>query len=358
MIEQAEEILKEPIGKWFIEDISQDTWKSQITTYISGLCMYQLYKEKIGMYPKAALGHSLGELTALTAAGVLDFENGLKLVNIRGKAMKKEIEKQRDQGMMAVFRSKEEIEPLVKEEPEVFIANTNTNVQTVISGSKAAIQKLVEKHQLDGVMLNVSGAFHTKYMKEAAEEVKEQIRPILLNPYPYINVISNRTARFYSTENVASEIKDQIVSPVNWLESVKYAKKTGIQCFVDLSPTGIFYKMLKEEVAIYALEPEKTNTAIEIDMKEEIYASRKYDLFSRALGIIVSTKNNGKDPVIYENIVISGYNQIKSQIGKEVNEKSLKDTLDLLELVLQSKKVSEKEINFYKAKLSWEAAIS
>ncbi|EAD7632594.1 ACP S-malonyltransferase [Listeria monocytogenes] len=358
VILQAEKILGEPIYSWFTEDLSQDTWKAQITTYISGLCMYQLYKEEIGLYPQAAMGHSLGELTALTVAGIVDFENGLRLVDIRGKSMKKDIEKQTDQGMMAIFRSREEIEPLVKEESEIFIANTNANKQTVISGSKTAIRNFVKKHHLDGVLLNVSGAFHTEYMKAAAEEVKNQIQQMSFSSSSSMHVISNRTAQFYTTEKVVSEIVEQIISPVKWLESIKYAEQTGTQCFIDLSPAGMFVKMLKNEAPIYALEPGKTNTAIEAELKEEVQVNRNYDLFSRALGIIVSTKNNGTDPDTYENIVVSGYNQIKANIGKEVTEANVKDTLDLLDLILRSKKVPVEEIDAYKTKLSWEAAIS
>ncbi|MHC5269007.1 ACP S-malonyltransferase [Enterococcus sp. LJL98] len=357
VITQAEEILQEPIRSWFTEDLSQDTWKSQIATYVGGLCMYQLYKEEIGLYPQAAMGHSLGELTALTVAGVVDLENGLKLVDIRGKAMKKDIEKQTDQGMMAVFRSREEIESLVKKESEIFIANTNASKQTVISGSKTAIRIFVKEHHLDGVLLNVSGAFHTEYMKVAAEEVRKQIQQLSFNSSSSMHVISNRTAQFYTTEAPASEIVEQIISPVKWLESIKYAEKTGIQCFVDLSPSGMFVKMLKDEAPIYALEPGKMNTAIEAKLKEEVQVNRNYDLFSRALGIIVSTKNNGTDPDTYENIVVSGYNQIKANIGKEVNEANVKDTLDLLDLILRSKKVPVEEIDVYKTKLSWETAI-
>jgi malonyl CoA-acyl carrier protein transacylase len=357
VITQAEEILQEPIRSWFTEDLSQNTWKSQITTYISGLCMYQLYKKEIGLYPQVAMGHSLGELTALTVSGVVDFENGLKLVDIRGKAMKKGIEKQTDQGMMAVFRSREEIDFLVKEESEIFIANTNASKQTVISGSKTAIQNFVKKHHLDGVPLNVSGAFHTEYMNTATEEVKNKLQQLSFNSSSSMQVISNRTAQFYTIEAVTSEIVEQIISPVKWIESIKYAEKIGIQCFIDLSPAGIFVRMLKGEAPIYALEPGKTNTAIEAELKEEVQVNRNYDLFSRALGIIVSTKNNGTDPETYENIVASGYNQIKANIGKEINEENVKDTLDLLDLILRSKKVPVEEINVYKAKLSWETAI-
>ncbi|MNY47446.1 hypothetical protein D3C86_1827120 [compost metagenome] len=76
-------------------------------------------------------------------------------------------------------------------------------------------------------------------------------------------------------------------------------------------------------------------------------------MFSRALGIIVSTKNNGTDAEAYDNIVMSGYNRIKSQIGKEASPEDIKQTLSLLELILSTKEVPADEIAEYCNRLAW-----
>lgn len=90
-IEQAETQLQEPIREWFCSDLSQDTRKAQLATYVGSMCMYQLYREHVGLYPSIVLGHSLGEITALTIAGALSYSEGLKLVDVRGTAMKKQL---------------------------------------------------------------------------------------------------------------------------------------------------------------------------------------------------------------------------------------------------------------------------
>lgn len=353
LIELAEKELQQPIKEWLTQDLSQDTWKAQLVTYIGSMCMYQLYKQRIGLYPSYVMGHSLGELTALTIAGAFDFTEGLKLVDIRGKAMKKVIEGKESMGMMALFASPEKIEELVKDSEGVYVANFNSRKQTVIAGTKQAIQVFVKEHQLEGVMLGVSGAFHTEHMKEAADSVYEQLEDFKYNPTLQTQVISNKHADLYEIEHLRTEISSQIISPVRWNQSIDYALNHGVQMFVDLSPNGMFKKMFKELDQVFDFSNEDNMAALSVELKDEIEVNRHYDLFSRALGIIVSTKNNSDDAEAYDNIVMSGYNQIKSQIGTDVTQDKISETLSLLKLILQTKEVPEDEIAQYHNKLAW-----
>ncbi|SFC55760.1 [acyl-carrier-protein] S-malonyltransferase [Bacillus sp. OV322] len=355
LIQRAEDQLQLPISEWITEDLTGDTWKAQLVSYVGGMCMYQLYKQKIGLYPKYVLGHSLGELTALTIAGAMDFETGLKLVDIRGKAMQQVIDKTDSMAMMAIFNSQETIQELIEGVEDVYIANYNSKKQTIISGTKTALEDFVEKNSLEGVRLGVSGAFHTPLMEGALESVTQQIKELSFNKVWQTKVISNRLADEYAADSIEEEIASQIVNPVRWKQSAEFADEHGIQLFVDLSPTGMFMSMFKDSFNIFSFHDEENMKKLTAELKDDIEVNKKYDLFSRALGIIVSTKNNCDDTAAYNNIVVSGYNQIKSQIGKESTDREIDMTLNLLDLILRTKKVQENDIEEYKNKLAWEA---
>ncbi|ULO08713.1 ACP S-malonyltransferase [Paenibacillus sp. 19GGS1-52] len=353
LIETAERQLDYPIGEWLTSDLSTDTHKAQLAAYVGSMCMYQLYKQTIGLYPSYVLGHSLGELTALTIAGAVTYEDGLKLVDIRGRAMKEAIAGQDSLGMMAVFAAPEVVEALVTNQEGVYAANFNSLHQTVISGTRQGIQDFMESNQLEGVKLAVNGAFHTPYMKEAADQVYEQLGHISFNTDLQTQVISNKSAGLYDMSNIRAEIASQIVSPVRWKQSIDYAIGQGIQLFVDLSPNGMFVNMLKNLEGVFAFNTTESIEVLRSELKDDIEVNRHYDVFSRALGIIVSTKNNSTDAEAYENIVMSGYNRIKSQIGKEASGEDIKQTLSLLDLILSTKEVPVAEITEYRNMLAW-----
>ncbi|MBH5320081.1 ACP S-malonyltransferase [Paenibacillus sp. GSMTC-2017] len=351
LIEKAEAQLGEPIREWFAQDLSKDTRKAQLATYVGSMCMYRLYRDQVGLYPSVVLGHSLGELTALTIAGAFDYEAGLTLVELRGSAMKGAIERQEQTGMMALFVASEMIEELL--EGNVRIANYNSNKQTVISGPIDEIQLFAKKHKFESVVLNVSGAFHTPYMQQAADEVYEKLEGFTFNSDLSMTVVSNKNVGPYHTENFKEEIANQIVQPVKWKQSIDYAINQGIQLFVDLSPNGMFVNMLAGQAVVRPFHTEEHIKALLTDLKDDIEVNGHYNLYSRALGIIVSTKNNSDDADAYENIVVSGYNQIKSQIGHVPTADDVKKTLSLLKLILQTKEVPEEQINSYCSKLAW-----
>ncbi|WP_442603176.1 ACP S-malonyltransferase [Paenibacillus sp. KN14-4R] len=353
LIEVAEAQLQEPIEAWLTSDLSQDTRKAQLVTYIGSMCMYQLYKEAIGLYPSYVLGHSLGEITGLTIAGAMSYEEGLQLVDIRGKAMKAVTEGKEHLGMMAIFASPQRVEELLAGSDQIYVANYNSPKQTVIAGPKQELQEFAKQNRLENVLLGVSGAFHTYHMQEAADRVYEQLGEFTFNPNLITQVISNKHASSYPIDHIREEIASQIVSPVKWNQSIDLAKHNGVQLFVDLSPNGMFVKMFKESSSIFAFHNEDNIAALRTELKDDIEVSRHYDLYARALGVIVSTKNNSDDAEAYENIVMTGYNQIKSRIGEKVTGEDIGKTLSLLELILRTKEVPEDEIMDYRNKLAW-----
>ncbi len=181
-------------------------------------------------------GHSVGEVTALCAAGAFEFFDGLRLVNERARAM----HEVRDGAMAAVMRiSRAELDALLEEFPDVDVANLNGYTQFVLSGPTECLEELCDRiDDLDGlaVTLRVSGPFHSRYMRAAAARFTETLAGITLST-PAHTVLSNVTARPYG--NVPELLARQLYSPVDWTSLVEYAVGSGADTFIEVAPGSV-----------------------------------------------------------------------------------------------------------------------
>lgn len=199
--------------------------------------------------PDFVAGHSIGEYAALFAAGVFNFETGIKLVKKRGELMAKVTG-----GKMAaiVGLKKEQVEQIVRNEKldKIDIANLNTSNQIVISGAEDVIIS-AEKYfaGAEGFLkyrvLNVSGAFHSRYMEPVREEFFNFLSGFSYNRMS-IPVISNVSAHVYNDEHVAATLSKQLVSPVNWTDSVRYMINKGVDTFEEIGPGHVTLRMIKK----------------------------------------------------------------------------------------------------------------
>ncbi|HRD01629.1 MAG TPA: ACP S-malonyltransferase [Candidatus Saccharicenans sp.] len=205
---------------------------------------YRLLGEK----PDLAAGHSLGEYSALVAAGSLSFEQALKLVANRGKYMMEAVPP--GLGTMAAIMGLDygKIEEVLKEIKSglVQIANWNSDEQIVIAGEKKAVEEAVEKLQAPrAVFLQVSGPFHTNLMAPAAEKLKVDLDLVTIRD-PEFPVISNFTGKIMTT---AAEVKEslakQIVNPVRWYPSMIKAGEQGVEVVIELGPGKVLTGMLR-----------------------------------------------------------------------------------------------------------------
>jgi trans-AT polyketide synthase, acyltransferase and oxidoreductase domains len=192
------------------------------------------------------IGHSLGEYNALFAAGVFDFETGLKMVQKRGQLMAAAS----GGGMAAVIGpDKDALLKLLEELGciEVDVANFNTPTQTVIAGPKDAMNKVVkdlEMRNIKAIPLYVSAPFHSRYMKPAGQEFSRFLQQFTFAD-PKIPVISNVTAQTYGMGEVASLLSRQITGAVRWVDSVSYLKNKGVISFEEIGGV-ILTKMVNE----------------------------------------------------------------------------------------------------------------
>ncbi|WNG38929.1 ACP S-malonyltransferase [Archangium violaceum] len=197
--------------------------------------------------PDHAAGHSLGEYDALFAAGAFDFETGVRLVRRRGELMAQA----REGGMAAVIGlSPERIQEVLARlgVDTVDLANDNAPSQQVLSGPKVDLERVAPELKAAGanvVMLKVSAAFHSRYMRPAREAFADFLRGFSFAPLRF-PVISNVEARPYEHSRVAELLARQIDSPVLWTASVRYLLGLGEQDFVEVGHGQVLTNLIKQ----------------------------------------------------------------------------------------------------------------
>lgn len=224
-----------------------DTQYAQPAIYTCSAMYLEKAKEEGIEYGYVA-GHSLGEYSALYAAGVFSFEDGLRLVEKRGKAMAS----QNGKGTMAAVLglTEEELEPYLSK--DVAMANLNSKQQIVISGTIEGVEAVeedlkgkIEAEEIKFKRLTVSAAFHSPQMKEAAEIMKSEIDNSSMKE-PSVYVVSNVTGK--PTKDLAeikSNLISQITGQVRWYESILNLKEAGINQFYEVGHGEVLKKMNK-----------------------------------------------------------------------------------------------------------------
>ena len=242
MFESAEDILEFNISKIMFNGSKDDLTQTKVTQpaiFIHSMAILKILGDSFN--PKKVAGHSLGEFSALVAAGVLSFEDGLKLVSIRAMAMQKACEN--TNGTMAAILALENdvIESVCANvEGKVVAANYNCPGQVVISGEYKAVQNaceiLTEKGARRALILPVGGAFHSELMNEAKQELSEAINKAKFNEPTcpiYQNVTSvAETSIILLKENLIS----QLTSPVKWTQSINKMIEDGATEFIEIGP--------------------------------------------------------------------------------------------------------------------------
>lgn len=247
---KADEILGYSIKELCLQDPKKLLSKTQYTQpalYTVNALSYLAKIKEIGRKPDYVLGHSLGEYSALFAAGAFDFETGLKLVKKRGELMSQVTEG----GMAAILGLKEEkVVAILRESglSSIDIANYNTPTQIVISGPMKDIENVSILFDSAGAMfipLNVSGAFHSRYMNDARKGFKEYLSQFTLSNIS-IPVISNVRARPYSSDSLKENLTDQITNSVKWTESVRYLMGLGDMEYEEVGPGDVLTKLVQK----------------------------------------------------------------------------------------------------------------
>ncbi len=257
LFNQADDILNYSLTKLIIDGSKENldqTENTQPAIFLVGYSIFQLAREEFSIdlnKAKFFAGHSLGEYTALAAAGSLGFADTLKLLRVRGKAMQEAVPRGQG-GMIAVLGSNIEfIEKIIldnKNNYECFIANDNSNGQLVISGTIKDLDLLIvdlKKNNIKNIKLPVSAPFHCKLMSNATKIMNSEIEKCDFKK-PNNTLISNVTSEEVKDSFLLKELLiKQIESRVRWRESVNYMIKNKINKFIEIGPGKILSGLIK-----------------------------------------------------------------------------------------------------------------
>ena len=254
---EADEILDYPLSKIILEGPEKElnlTENTQPAIFLVGYTIFHLMKQEFDINlhnAKYFAGHSLGEYTALACSNVLSFEDTIKILKIRGKAMQDAVPKGQG-GMLAVLGSETKIiEKIIEDNKKIFkcfIANDNSIGQIVVSGILSDINKFSEvltSKKIKSVKLSVSAPFHCELMNKATNIMEKEIKNISFNDFKN-QIISNVTASAISDKKLISDLLiANIEKRVRWRESIEYMIKNNISTFIEIGPGKVLSGLIK-----------------------------------------------------------------------------------------------------------------
>ncbi len=253
----ADELLNFPISNLILQGPSNKlnlTEHTQPAIFLVSYSIFQVLKNEFDIdlnKAKYFAGHSLGEYSALACSGVLSFEDTIKILKIRGRAMQDAVPLGKG-GMLAVLGSKlETIEDLLnkkKDQIECYIANDNSNEQLVLSGGNKDIDKIssyLNSQKVKNIKLSVSAPFHCLLMKKATEIIENELNKIVFKKFN-TPLISNVTAEEINDSKLIKNLLiQQIESKVRWRESINFMINRGVKNFIEIGPGRILSGLIK-----------------------------------------------------------------------------------------------------------------
>lgn len=255
IFDRANEILKFDIKKLSFEGPQEELSTTRIsqpailTTSIAALKAFEASPYYAQITPKFSLGLSLGEYTALVAAGSMRFEDALILVKRRGELMEETSNKTPGKMACVIGMDMNSVETLCKG-IGCEIANLNCPGQVVVSGKTANVELFASLAKDKGakrvLMLDVSGPFHSSLMTPARDKLKDVIERVQISA-PILSFVSNVDAKL---QNDPAAIKENLIAQVNsktlWEESIKLVVNSGIKLFIEIGPGQVLKGLLKK----------------------------------------------------------------------------------------------------------------
>jgi malonyl CoA-acyl carrier protein transacylase len=241
------------VGDDPFERVEESTRFAQPAIFCASLASWSRVADRLE--PVAVAGHSLGELTALVAAGAVDELEALELVVLRGRLMAESGAASGGGTMLAVVRGTPSRAAALAARHGVTVANDNAPDQVVLSGARDRLEAAgndARSQGLKAMMLDVAGAFHSPQMADAVEPFGARLRATAFTP-PAITVLSCATARPFT--DPAAELAEALVRPVRWRETMTALAGLGVTTFVDAGPGRVLAKLAPRCVAGAAAAP-------------------------------------------------------------------------------------------------------
>ncbi len=253
LFDKANKVLGFDLKKVCFEGPAEELTKSNIcqpAIFVTSFAAYQALQKKRPTAFDCAAGLSLGEWGALCAAGVLDFESTLTVLEARGRFMQEACEAT-PSGMIAIVGASPEQLKTLCEKTGCTVANINSAAQQVLSGSKDAIAQAAEVAKKLGIKraipLATAGAFHSPFMAPAREKLAPVLDKITFN-MPKFPVLSNVTGKPHASDPAAIKalMLEQVTGTTNWAADVAAAKELGCTTFVEFGPGKVLSGLIKK----------------------------------------------------------------------------------------------------------------
>ncbi len=253
LFDKANAVLGFDLKKTCFEGPAEELTKSNIcqpAIFVTSYAAYMALQKRRGVQFAAAAGLSLGEWSALCAAGVLDFDSTLKVLEARGRFMQEACEAV-PSGMIAIVGATPEQLAALCEKTGCTVANVNSAAQQVLSGSKdqvaAAATAAKELGIKRAIPLATAGAFHSKFMQPAREKLAPVLDEVTFSA-PKFPVLSNVTGKPHSSDpgEIKALMLEQVTGATNWAADVEAAKALGCGRFVEFGPGKVLSGLVKK----------------------------------------------------------------------------------------------------------------
>ncbi|MDX7985769.1 ACP S-malonyltransferase [Xenorhabdus sp. 12] len=237
-----------------VEELNK-TWKTQPALLAASVAIWRVWQEEGGKAPSIMAGHSLGEYSALVCAGVIEFSQAIKLVELRGKLMQDAVPEGQGAMYAIIGLDNESIAKACDEAAQgqiVSPVNYNSPGQVVIAGEKDAVERAGAACKAAGAKralpLSVSVPSHCALMKSAAEQLAVALQAIEFNQplFPIVNNVDVKVEK--SADAIRDALVRQLYNPVRWTESVEYIAAQGVEQLLEIGPGKVLTGLTKRIV--------------------------------------------------------------------------------------------------------------
>ncbi|WP_340023635.1 ACP S-malonyltransferase [Paenibacillus sp. FSL K6-1096] len=360
IFEQARNLTGVDFKKLCLENVPGEALGTDIVQpliYVASVALSVYANEHWRPEPAYAAGHSLGEYAALTFAGSLQFEDGLRIVSERGRLMQ-QASAGAGPSMAAIHGLDESIvEGICREASEsqgtpLVVACYNTSTQQVISGDSAALSAalyLVKAHGGNGMVLPTSGPFHSELMKPAAEQFRQVLSQYHFSA-PSIPVISNCKGLPFEVSRIHDDLAGQLTSPVRWNQTLNYLMHNQVSTCVEIGPKNVLSSMINK--AYPGIKTFAVDWADDDQLLLQHLAERGVDdsaFISACIKSAVTTPNTNWNESEYINGVTRPYRVLQqlsheAKQGHRFTEEQITQALEAILLIWRTKQVDTGEI--------------
>lgn len=361
LYKEAENVLGKDVKEMIFngsEEELKKTSNAQIAVYLTSMAAYTVFLKETGIKPYIAAGHSLGEISAITAAGMISFKDGIDLIKDRATYMEEAFS---SETAMYAIRSihYKTVEKLIRDFDKkgkiAVISNYNSIDQLVISGEREIVNKLVEFLNEKGANiteLKVSGAFHSPFMSSAAEKFKARLMKENFNA-PKFPVLANIDAKLYDKERIIEILSEQIQSPVRWLDIILKMESLGVDSTVEIGTGRVLSRLIESTSDIKTY---KFGMLKDVDLfcsdAEWLIQQNKRGVVDACIAAAVTTPNLCQNENEYEKGVLEPVKKlkaIKNELEKgheKADESKIKESEKLLDLILKTKNIPDYEKSY------------